>query len=38
MITLIILFRDIVDWLIDKYPEAMNVRDNVSNHNNPHNF
>ena len=22
--------RDIVDWLIDKYPESMNVRDNVS--------
>ena len=23
-------FRDIVDWLVDKYPESMGVRDNVS--------
>ena len=22
--------RDIVDWLVDKYPESMGVRDNVS--------
>ena len=26
----LVFLRDIVDWLVDKYPESMGVRDNVS--------
>ena len=27
---LTVVYRDIADWLMDKYPESMEVRDNVS--------